>query len=220
MSMIVSMSKEAFALVVLSFTACAAPRPDPKTEAKEFYAKQNETRAQHQAQRARDSQERAKEKNERLDAEDANRHANYDARRAQQKDDAEAKRVADDRAQQEQEARGKEERQARYLAKKEAQEKKDAEEESAVAAEISTCRANPQCTWVRVSVPLCTALKDKRDYQQDMAKEKANPAGVVNLKYLHDLGQQIQLADENIAMFRKDYREQMRRPFNESACPK
>ncbi len=208
-------------LVVLGGVGCAATvPPDPQAEAKAFYAKQNELRAQNQAERQRVSEEQAKEKKTRLDAEAAERAAAYDARLTQAKEDAAARSTARELAYTQQTAQADAARKDRYTAKKEARERKEAEEEAAVQAEIVQCRNDPKCTWERVSAPLCEAIKNKRLYQQDMAKEQANPSGFVNKVFLHDLGAEIQLCDENIAMFRKDYREQMHRAFNESTCQK
>ncbi len=164
------------------------------------------------------SEEKSKEKSERLDAADAQRKSEYEAHLAQQKEEIAARRAADEQRYLANQAQAEQASKNRYAAKKEARDRKDAEEEAAVQAEIAQCKANPKCTWDRVAVPLCQALKDKRAYQQDLAKEQANPSGFVNATYLHDLGAEIQTCDANIAMFRKEYREQMGRGFNEATC--
>jgi hypothetical protein len=87
-------------------------------------------------------------------------------------------------------------------------------------AKERACRADGECMAVRASKPLCEALRDKRGHQEDLAKERANPAGVVNLTYLHDLGQAIQDADERIAQARRDYAKATKKPFSEARCAK
>ncbi len=207
------------AVLALSSTACGlAEVKNPQEEQKAFYAQQNELRAQHDAARTAAGVVAAKEKNERLDKQDQERKAAYENVAAQRKAEAAAAREANERTQNEIAAQHTQQNKDRYLAKREAQEAKEAEEQAAVDAEIAQCRANPKCTWERVSAPLCEALANKRAYQQDMAKERANPSGIVNIKYLHDLGAEIQLCDANITMFRKDYSEQMHRNFNEGSC--
>ncbi len=224
--MIKSMKLVLVAVLALSSVACGLEVKNPETqtertnqEQREFYAKQNETRAQNQAEQ-RVSEEKSKEKNARLDAEDAKRKADYEARVAQQKEETAANRAEADRQYEEKRVQAAQVDTNRYAVRQRERDKKDAEAAAAVEVEIAQCKANPKCTWERVSVPLCQALKDKRAYQQDMAREKANPSGFVNARYLRELGAQIQTDDDNIAMFRKDYREQMGRTFNEGACPK
>ncbi len=220
--------KTLFALVLaVSSVACGLEVKNPESqnertnrEQKEFYAKQNELRAQNQAARQASSEEKAKEKNPRLEAEDVKRKADYEARLERQKITEETKHVAAETQYIAQQAEAKSQDRVRYEAKKAAQDKKDAAEEAAIEVEIAQCKSNLKCTWERVSKPLCEALDSKRMYQQEMSKERANPSGIVNIKYLHDLGMEIQLCDANIAMFRKDYREHMGRTFNEATCQK
>lgn len=188
-------------------------------EQKAFYAKQNEIRAQNQAERQRSAEEHNKADMVRIDAEDAKRKTAYAARLAQAEVDAAAKHEAAEHEYEAKRVQAQVVQQSRYAARKEAQDKKEAEEEAASVAEIAQCKANPKCTWERVSKPLCEAIQTRRGHVQDMAREKSNPSGFVNARYLRDLGSEIQTCDENIAMFRKDYREQMGRSFNENTCP-
>lgn len=208
-------------VLTLCLPGCVVSSPqDQQAEQKAFYAKQNEIRAQHQADRQRASVESAKEKNERLEAQDAKRTEDRQVRQAAQNAADAEKHETEERNYEEKRVQAQVTQRERYAAKKAAQEQAQAADEAAVDAEIAQCRADSRCVWKRVSEPLCEALKNKRLYQQDMAKERANPSGVVNIKYLHELGVEIQSCDENIAMFRKDYREQMHRALDEAKCPR
>lgn len=91
--------------------------------------------------------------------------------------------------------------------------------EKAVADE-KTCRVAPACMGARVAAPLCAAIVGRRGALQDIARERANPAGVVNLSVLHDLGQQIQDDDATIADLKAKYTATTHKPFSEASCPK
>jgi hypothetical protein len=82
------------------------------------------------------------------------------------------------------------------------------------------CRTSTECLADRAAKPLCEALSEKKGHQADLAKEKANPAGVVNLAYLHDIGQALQDDDDRIAEAKRAYSAATKLPFRESRCAK
>ena len=89
--------------------------------------------------------------------------------------------------------------------------------EKAVADE-RRCRATPACMGARVAAPLCDAVQARRDAVQRIAHERANPAGVVDLTTLHDLGQAVQDNDATIAELKAKYFATTHRAFNEATC--
>lgn len=80
------------------------------------------------------------------------------------------------------------------------------------------CRASDDCMAKRYAQPLCSALELKRNTAKEMARERANPSGVVNLTALNDLGRQSQDAEESIAEARKEYASKTKKPFDEKMC--
>ena len=97
-------------------------------------------------------------------------------------------------------------------------------------AEERKCRATPACMRQRkmdieraeaaeVVEQLCPIIADRREAFQQIAAEKQNPGGVVNLVTLHDLGERIQVDDSNIAKLKSQYTAVAHRPFN-GACPR
>lgn len=82
------------------------------------------------------------------------------------------------------------------------------------------CRADAECMANRAAQPLCEALESKRAHQEDLAHERANPAGVVNLRFLHETGQALQDDEARIKRARADYTTMTRKPFNEARCKK
>jgi hypothetical protein len=87
-------------------------------------------------------------------------------------------------------------------------------------ADEEKCRKTPKCMADRIAVPLCGTIADRRDATQQLAKEKGNPSGVVDLSVLHDLGQRIQEDNAAIADLKKQYASITHRAFNETLCPK
>lgn len=87
-------------------------------------------------------------------------------------------------------------------------------------AEEEACRASPQCRADRIAVPLCEAVLEKQNALADIARERRNPAGVVDLTWLHDLGERVEEHDETIRELRPKYEALAHHPFNPRACPK
>ena len=67
----------------------------------------------------------------------------------------------------------------------------DALREKGISDE-QTCRATATCMGARIAVPLCQAIAIRRAAMRGIAQERANPAGVVDLNALHELGRQVQ----------------------------
>lgn len=88
-----------------------------------------------------------------------------------------------------------------------------------IAAE-ERCRASTQCMGDRAAVPVCETIARRQNAAKEIARERANPSGYVNATYLHDLGQQIQDADEQLPQLKKQYAIVAKRPFSETACAK
>ena len=83
-----------------------------------------------------------------------------------------------------------------------------------------TCRASGECMANRVGPQLCAPLADRREALQQIAAERANPAGVVSLSTLHDLGERVQIDNGIITRLKAQYVSLVHRPFNEASCPK
>jgi hypothetical protein len=65
---------------------------------------------------------------------------------------------------------------------------------------------------------LCDQLEHKRELLEILAEERSNPAGVVNLRDLHETGVAIQFTDVRIKEARTDFRKRARKPFSEKLC--
>jgi hypothetical protein len=91
--------------------------------------------------------------------------------------------------------------------------------EKAVSDEV-TCRTTPACMGDRIAAPLCQAVANRQAALRDIAHERANPGGVVNLATLHDLGQTVQDNEATIADLKTKYAGVTHKPFNTATCPK
>ena len=69
------------------------------------------------------------------------------------------------------------------------------------------------------SLPAKQSPKGRRRWRTS-AREKRNPSGYVDMRLLHDLGDDVQADDDAIRELRARYLSVAHRPFNESACPK
>lgn len=87
-----------------------------------------------------------------------------------------------------------------------------------LAADELRCRASAECAANRAAEPLCRALENRRLHQEMLARERRNPAGVVNLRYLHDLGQSLQDDEDEIGRAKAAYAAEARAPFREARC--
>lgn len=91
-------------------------------------------------------------------------------------------------------------------------------------ADESKCRASPECMAKRVidgtGPEMCPIIADRNEALRQIAAERANPAGVVNLATLHDLGERVQIDNSNIAKLKAEYARAAKRPFNEGSCPR
>lgn len=100
---------------------------------------------------------------------------------------------------------------AAYLAKVDAW---SAAEDAVLAAETKA-RAD-------VIVPLCDAHTNLENLQADLAREKTNPSGVVDLAELHKIGRMIQVAQGQIAELNPQYAAVRKHPYagwaSEGAC--
>lgn len=85
-------------------------------------------------------------------------------------------------------------------------------------AEEEKCRATPACMGARVAEQLCPVLDERRETAAAITTEKRNPAGVVNLATLHDLGQKLQYEDAMIARLKSEYAAAAKKPFTAGAC--
>lgn len=80
------------------------------------------------------------------------------------------------------------------------------------------CRASEECMAKRYAAPICDAIDAKRWAAKEMARERANPSGTVNLRALNDLGRQMQDADDIIADAKAEYARKTKTPFSERLC--
>ncbi len=76
------------------------------------------------------------------------------------------------------------------------------------------CEAADACMAGRV----CEAIATRADLDAQIRRERANPGGVVNLKLLHDLGEQAQAADDVIAARKKRFATARKKPFSAAMC--
>jgi N-methylhydantoinase A/oxoprolinase/acetone carboxylase beta subunit len=84
--------------------------------------------------------------------------------------------------------------------------------------EEKACRASPECMGGRAAKPVCEALERRKGWLADIARERRNPAGVVNLSYLNELGRNVQDTDEEIATKKRAYATAAKKPFTEAVC--
>ena len=86
------------------------------------------------------------------------------------------------------------------------------------------CRASPECMAKRVidgtAAAICPIIADRNEALRQIAAERANPAGVVNLATLHDLGERVQIDNGYIAKLKAEYARAAKKPFNEGSCPR
>lgn len=85
-------------------------------------------------------------------------------------------------------------------------------------AEEEKCRATPACMGARIVEQLCPILDERRETAAAITTEKRNPAGVVNLSTLHDLGEKLQYEDSMIARLKSEYAAAARKAFSAGAC--
>lgn len=85
-------------------------------------------------------------------------------------------------------------------------------------ADENTCRATPACVGARIAVDLCTEISRRKGNFEEIAKEKRNPGGVVNLTYLHQLGEAIQDNDAKIKELRALYKDRTHATFADASC--
>lgn len=76
------------------------------------------------------------------------------------------------------------------------------------------CEATDACMATRV----CEAIAARADVDAQIRRERANPGGVVNLKLLHDLGEQAQATDDVIAARKKRFAAARKKAFAAAMC--
>lgn len=81
-----------------------------------------------------------------------------------------------------------------------------------IVAEVA-CRASDKCMGDR----MCALVADRRDVYRQIATEKANPAGVVDLVRLHTLGEEAQSVEATIKVMATWYQAARKKPWRE-AC--
>ena len=89
-----------------------------------------------------------------------------------------------------------------------------------------TCVLTPGCMAARAAAdvkevlePVCALIAQRAKDVRDLAREKANPSGVVDLKLLHTIGEEIQWIDNEEMPARKArYTAEAHKPFNASLC--
>jgi|CZKU01.1.fsa_nt_gi hypothetical protein len=86
----------------------------------------------------------------------------------------------------------------------------DLEQIRAAVTREQTCQADKKCMadraarkaeekfFAEVVSSLCVADKDREQAQADIARERANPSGVVSLSALHEAGERVQVAQDQI----------------------
>lgn len=82
----------------------------------------------------------------------------------------------------------------------------------------TACRSSAPCLGGRAASQLCQLIPNRAAAAADIAKERANPGGVVDLQKLHDLGQNVQDFDAAIAKWKTSYASLLHKPFTMAAC--
>jgi hypothetical protein len=82
----------------------------------------------------------------------------------------------------------------------------------------AACRAAPKCMSDRLTPEICQTIEVRRQTVAAIAIERRNPAGVVDLARLHELGETLQILDEQIKAEKATYQRYVRRAFQLSAC--
>lgn len=85
-------------------------------------------------------------------------------------------------------------------------------------ADETKCRATPTCIAPRIATKTCAILDARRSIAADLANEKKNPSGVVDLRLLHALGAQLQAADADAKASKAAYAKAAGKPFSEASC--
>ena len=78
----------------------------------------------------------------------------------------------------------------------------------------AACQVTPSC----LADNICEYQAARAKAQRDIAVERANPGGVVDLATLHDLGQDIQTDSAAIASLKPQYAAYAHAQFNEATC--
>jgi hypothetical protein len=94
---------------------------------------------------------------------------------------------------------------------------KEKEIASLLAAETK-CRATPSCMAGRMVEGICDAIAARKALAYELARERANAAGVVNLRTLHDTGDEIAEADREIKESKAEYQKATKKMFSNSLC--
>jgi hypothetical protein len=89
--------------------------------------------------------------------------------------------------------------------------------EPLIAAEVG-CRASPKCMDRRAIAVVCAWVARRQGFVQDIADERANPSGVVDLARLHSLGEDLESARADLKTAVKAYETAQKKPFRESMC--
>lgn len=97
----------------------------------------------------------------------------------------------------------------------------DAKRDATVAKEVA-CRADAKCMAQRqvdaTASSICANLGNIRVLTARIAAERANPSGVVDLADLHSSGEDIQIAQANVAGLKVQYAKLTGKPFDASVC--
>lgn len=83
-----------------------------------------------------------------------------------------------------------------------------------------TAKAERQRQLVEVVPDLCQAVADRRVMIAEMARERANPSGIVDRQLLHDDGARLQSDNEQVTDLTAHYIAITHKPFSETVCPK
>lgn len=82
----------------------------------------------------------------------------------------------------------------------------------------TACRNTPDCLGGRALTVACAWDATSVEIKKGIAKERANPGGVVDLRKLHDWGEQSQNADDQAKTMRAYYKSVTKK--NPPACPR
>ena len=85
-------------------------------------------------------------------------------------------------------------------------------------ADEQACRATPTCMAARVAKEICNDIATLKDVKRQIADEKANPGGVVDLELLHGLGERQQANEAAIRDEKAQYLKLAKKPFSEALC--
>ena len=87
-----------------------------------------------------------------------------------------------------------------------------------LVGEETKCRAKPMCMAGRMVLYICDNINTRKVLTYELARERANAAGVVDLRTLHNTGEQITDMNREIKESKAAYQKLAKKAFADSLC--